>query len=790
MPTFSVVTLFHNRRDLAAAYLQSWQRLRREGEPVELILGDSHSTDGTTGIVAATANARTICFSENLGFSRGNNALAREATGEVLIFLNYDVAFTPGWLPALKAAFEARPNLGIVGNVLLSVRTREPDHAGVFFDSRGTPFHFRPPLERVSALPPLFPVPAVTGACLAIRRELFDALGGFDPEYRNGYEDLDLCLRAQAAGAEIAVATRSILWHYIGASPGRHYAEDANAQRFTGRWAEAARELSRFQPPELPPRPSAPGGPAILAAHATLQVFFAGADGFREEHSSVHLYPTQHWTRVRVPLPPRSQWTPENGLRLDPSNTPGKISIAGIALRHARTRSLRWQIRGAALHAHCSLAGTTQKIEGGGILSFESTGADPQCLVKLPFEGVEATEDFVLEIWMRYAATESLPTLDGPSIWARAARRLRPSKVLVDLWRLQPGGANGGIKVFALAALRAMSKRHRRSLRFTVVVNSALAEELANTLAPCRLVTMTSEDYEHGGHDSRCAADVLYAPVGFSRLSRPELPQVSVIADLLHRDLPAMLPPAEVAFRERWIVETIACSAVLQCISAFVAQRFVYHYGLAATQLAVLRIAVPEPVGNSGAKAGGRRAGGKRYFLYPANQWPHKNHRRLIEAYERYRATCSDPWDLHLTGFAERHEELDAELQKRGVNGSVFVHGHLAPAPYRELFGRCDALIFPSLYEGFGIPVLEAMTAGIPVACSRVASLPEVGGDACLYFDPLDPQSIATALQQLSSDHELRERLARAGQKRSRAFSAEREFGRLARQLRHVALQG
>ena len=98
----------------------------------------------------------------------------------------------------------------------------------------------------------------------------------------------------------------------------------------------------------------------------------------------------------------------------------------------------------------------------------------------------------------------------------------------------------------------------------------------------------------------------------------------------------------------------------------------------------------------------------------------------------------------------------------------------VSPADLEGLYAAAACLVFPSLYEGFGLPVLEAMARGVPVASSNRSSLPEVAGDAALLFDPEDPAAIARAMTRLLSDRELRERLGRAGRERAAAFTWER----------------
>ncbi|MBI5105311.1 MAG: glycosyltransferase family 4 protein [Solirubrobacterales bacterium] len=150
---------------------------------------------------------------------------------------------------------------------------------------------------------------------------------------------------------------------------------------------------------------------------------------------------------------------------------------------------------------------------------------------------------------------------------------------------------------------------------------------------------------------------------------------------------------------------------------------------------------------------------------------PHKNLAGLLRAL----ALLDERPLLVLPGYPTPHEaelrELAAEL---GVADDVRWPGWLPGADVEGLFALASAFVFPSFYEGFGLPVLEAMTRGVPVACSDRASLPEVAGDAALVFDPDRPQAIADAVARLLRDAPLRERLAAAGRARAATFTWER----------------
>jgi len=119
-------------------------------------------------------------------------------------------------------------------------------------------------------------------------------------------------------------------------------------------------------------------------------------------------------------------------------------------------------------------------------------------------------------------------------------------------------------------------------------------------------------------------------------------------------------------------------------------------------------------------------------------------------------------------------EALDALIAELGVKDSVQLTGWIPSDDLLQLYARAHAFVYPSTFEGFGMPVLEAMAAGVPVACSDIAPLREVAGDAALLFDPMNEDAIADALDRIVTDAALRARLAQAGPERARRFSWER----------------
>ena len=166
---------------------------------------------------------------------------------------------------------------------------------------------------------------------------------------------------------------------------------------------------------------------------------------------------------------------------------------------------------------------------------------------------------------------------------------------------------------------------------------------------------------------------------------------------------------------------------------------------------------------------------------------PGKNHARLIEAFSRFKATGEHPHKLVLAGKDwTRADEVHRTAEASPFASDIVFPGFADLEDLPFLYAASQMTAFPSLYEGFGIPVLEAMACGAPVACSNTSSLPEVAGDAALLFDPEDPASMADALLRLTTDHDLRERLITEGLSWCRRFSWEAAARRTLEVLREA----
>lgn len=248
-----------------------------------------------------------------------------------------------------------------------------------------------------------------------------------------------------------------------------------------------------------------------------------------------------------------------------------------------------------------------------------------------------------------------------------------------------------------------------------------------------RLRTLAGLRYRPGAlRDALADADIVHYPVTVS-VPTTSRPTVVTLHDLQHLDQPASFSRANRLFRSRHYDDAARRANQVIVISGWVRERAIELLGLDPARVHVAHHGVDELWFE-----GEPKASREPFLLYPARRWPHKNHDRLFEAFARVRAQRPE-LRLILTGGGHDWQALPEAVESRG---------HVDDVVLRELYRRASALIFPSLYEGFGLPVLEAMAAGCPVAASTAGAISEISGGSAVLFDPTDIDAIASAIDE------------------------------------------
>ena len=330
-------------------------------------------------------------------------------------------------------------------------------------------------------------------------------------------------------------------------------------------------------------------------------------------------------------------------------------------------------------------------------------------------------------------------------------------------------GISGGSETYARGLARALARR--RSLDVVAFVpplatdageglpTEVVGEYRAATSTPGRLWGMARAAVAAGPIRRRFGSlDVVHYPLTVP-LPRLSIPTVVTLHDVQHLDLPDFFPRSERLFRRLAYDRTARHATRVIVPSAFVRDRAVALLQLDPAAVSVVPHGLDHDTFSPGA-AGPRET----FLLYPARPWPHKNHEVLFEAFAVLRG--EEP-ELRLVLTGAGTEVLDVP---EGVEGRGAVPLEVLVSLYR----RTACLVFPSLYEGFGSPPLEAMACGAPVAAADAGSVPEVCGDAAVLFEPTDPEAIAAAVT------EARERateLSRRGLERAAAFTWDRAAG-------------
>jgi glycosyltransferase involved in cell wall biosynthesis len=242
------------------------------------------------------------------------------------------------------------------------------------------------------------------------------------------------------------------------------------------------------------------------------------------------------------------------------------------------------------------------------------------------------------------------------------------------------------------------------------------------------------------------------------------------VHDLGYRLFPQAHPAAQRRYLELTTRYSAARARIVLADSHATAADLTHFYGTSPDKIRVVYPGVNKPEIGNHTGVWAKYDLPERYFIFIGTLQPRKNIAGLVQAYARYRARTDNPAALVLAGGKGW---LFDEGWIHGIDG-VYLPGYIDEVDKGALYAGAVALIFPSLYEGFGFPVIEAMHSGTPVIASNTSSLPELVGDAGLSVDPYDADMIAVAMHQMDTDEALRARLIAAGELQAANFTWEK----------------
>jgi len=310
----------------------------------------------------------------------------------------------------------------------------------------------------------------------------------------------------------------------------------------------------------------------------------------------------------------------------------------------------------------------------------------------------------------------------------------------ISLLTLAPNDL-GGSETYARQLVRALSRIG--TLEYAVIVPAHAKDAAEGLLAievsdppigrrgPARIAAMAFAARRTRGLGAKVAdLDVVHYALTVP-VPGTKAPTVVTLHDIQHRDLPDFFGPARRSFR-RIAYDRAARGAT----AVIVTSEFVRARALELLELDPERVhVIPHAIDHALFRPGVEER--EPFLLYPARPWPHKNHTRLFEAFASLSETRPRLRLVLTGGGLERLDPLPEGVERLGV---------VSTTELASLYRRAACLVYPSLYEGFGMPPLEAMASGCPVAAANAGAIPEVCGDAAVLFDPTDVEAIAAGI--------------------------------------------
>lgn len=270
-------------------------------------------------------------------------------------------------------------------------------------------------------------------------------------------------------------------------------------------------------------------------------------------------------------------------------------------------------------------------------------------------------------------------------------------------------------------------------------------------------------------------ADVFVSCDGFASLTT-STPQCLVVHDLSFLHYPAFISKSHLIYYKRYTPAFLKKAKSIATVSSFSKEDILSQYAVEADKIDVVYSAVKEsfhPLTElQKQETREKYTKGKNYFIYAGAIHPRKNLMNLLKAFSVFKKRQKTDWKLVIAGrLAWKYEKFVENMKTYKYREDVVITGYLPEEELSRLVGAAYGLVYPSLWEGFGVPVLEAMNSGIPVVTSGNSPMQEMAGEAALYIDPSNYHDIADKMMMLYKDESLRTRLIEKGKIASAQFS-------------------
>ncbi len=724
MKRVSVIVVNWNGAHLLAECLSA---LRAQTYPdVEVIVVDNASTDDSVEYVQRQfPQVRLVVLAQNLGFAGGNVEGLKSACGDYIALLNNDAVAAPNWLGELVSAMEDDERIGSCASKLVVYdRSDRIDSAG---DSCATSGHGckRGNGELVATFSDREPVFGACAGAALYRRSMIDDIGFLDEDFFLQCEDTDLNFRAQLMGWRCVFVPTAVVMHKVSTTIARLnglpvYYSSRN-EEFVWIKNMPASLMLRYLHHKLLQEAGAVA--YYCFKRGEWRPFLRGKlDALRQlprylrkrrEIQRRRRVPPRELARTLTPLFDRQLVRDKLGKLFSPR---------------------RERIDGAEPIVHSDSARTPATRPPSG----NETDVRRIIVNGIPLLGPRSGVGTYV-----FNTFRSLLQMDGPwdycffyglrsspQLWDRTPEIYASARRMVQNW----------------GAFYALSRR---------------LSEMAFRTGQLR----QAFDLYH---------ETNFIPMGFDG------PCVVTIHDLSFILYPGTLPRERLRYIERYFHLRVASARRIITVSAATKREIVRLLGIAPERIAVTPLGVGprfQPLASDIVRPmlakRGLTAG--QYILYVGTLEPRKNIIRLLEAYSAVPPNIRRGHPLVLVGgVGWRMERLDDEIRRLRLDGNVVKPGYVSDNDLVALYNGATVFVYPSLYEGFGLPPLEAMACGAPVIASNVSSIPEVVGDAAILVDPQDVDSLRTRLEELIANPELCAVYRDRGFEQARKFSWKR----------------